>query len=155
VIEEREDERAGLHIDEGANREKADAVLKTIKEFMRRASFPDAAVSLEEAVVAIEAWVDAGDNAAEASVTEGHEADAANTAAVEARSRVQAAGEVLEKHSGLIALASVISGLVVVKVEATGDVSVERKAVTKLVGAEEHRARLEALLKRRKALTGT
>ena len=52
-------------------------------------------------------------------------------------------------------LGQAVADLVVVKVAATGDVQVERKAVTVLVGAEEHRARLEELLRRRKLLSGS
>ena len=58
------------------------------------------------------------------------------------------------EEAGKGMLAAQVLELVVVKVEATGDAQVERKAVTVLVGAEEHRGRLEELLKRRRLLTG-
>lgn len=83
--------------------------------------------------------------------TEGGKADEEELAVAVQGVRQAAAGL---KACGAEEIGVQIEDLVTVKVQATGDMKTERKAVTVLVGAEEHRARLEELLKRRRLIAG-
>ena len=116
-------------------------------------------ILLDVPIARIQDWIQATATAnrdAEAGGTAEKDVPGAVTsaeAAVEARDAMQRAALEL-RTNGLEEVAQKIDDLVVVKVEATGDQKVERKAVTVLVGAEEHRARLESLLRRRRIITG-
>jgi len=148
--EERVDERAGLHIVEEESLAQAGELLA---ELQSRSTDQ----GLRVVIRCMEAWTEAtaaaAKDAEEGSAVSDEQAEASKAAAGKARNELQAAAEELQGQ-GFEEISQRILDLVVVKVQATGDQEVERKAVTVLVGAEEHRARLESLLRKRRIITG-
>ena len=170
-VEEYEDERAGLHVDEGENLEKAKLLQIRLAESSGEAVHQGWS-GVGAAAENIANWVQTVEAASGAS-GEGDQGDETSELCriktKQAVDNVLSSAQWLKDH-GHQELGAEVEKLVVVKVEATADVKVGKKTVTVstkcvwklwsfccvqvLVGAENHRSRLEELLKRRRLLTG-
>eukprot|EP00656_Telonema_subtile_P056193 TRINITY_DN8929_c0_g1_i3.p1 TRINITY_DN8929_c0_g1~~TRINITY_DN8929_c0_g1_i3.p1 ORF type:complete len:394 (-),score=113.10 TRINITY_DN8929_c0_g1_i3:225-1406(-) len=149
------DERAGLHVDDGESLEKAGKVLEQLSQ-RDGVGIEKATAALRDWIATVEAMMENGAGAEGEDAMEETDEDPEEKARERARAAVEnvkAAAEWLKDH-GSPALGQDLEDMVVAKVQDTADQAVQTKLVTVLVGAEDHRARLEELLKRRKLLTG-
>jgi len=137
-VVETTDERAGLHTASDEQLEEGRALQEKLGQH--------SSIIVRQEVAALRHWIEVVEGQTEAAEPDPSASENAVLAVKEAAARLRSAGH--------LDLGDALQTLVVVRVQATADVAVMKKHVTLLVGAEEHRARLEELLNRRRLLTG-